>query len=544
MGTRALIALAIVLPWLALVPMANAAIAVALFTCALAASFHGWGLLVARGPATAAMQAGIAVCIGLSGVALALGIYTTTTATLVLFGGVAIHSVRLGRRLGASWFGAGAFTRPSPWLIAPLVVLAILGTVVVLGSAGDLASRPFDDDGNLLDQLRRIADTGSLGDVLGYPRAYQLGGHAALAAFANVAGDARWLRVIDGLGFVLAMGFVLVRMRLRDAHGALWATLIVIAGSALALAVSDPLPVWLGIGMMLALLEEDTPPLAAGVLAGALVALRHAYAPFAIVALVRVVRGDRRRALTGSVAALVVVLPYLVAALRAAHGIPVGALAIASPSGLPAKLGIAAAIALALLPLFAVALRDVRGLAFAAAAGLAGIAAQLTGDHALRFAWAIGIACMLALAITYAREPRTAAPTALLAALVLCVFIYEGETASGRASWYRRTSDLLDGIGYLARTHVSPPRDLDGILDAVPGDALVALWVPEPGRIDHARHRVVDLRTPRVAARADRALSMLHPRYLLLAPEDPPKLLNRLPPPIASRDGLILVELR
>ncbi len=563
-----------VLPWLALAPIANGAVAVALFACTLVAAFHGWGIALARSRGVEplrAIQWGIATVIGIAGIAIALGCYTSTIEAAIVFTGAAIHTVAVATHRRRPSLAAWSF-----WIV-PVALLAVVGVLAIVGGAGDFAARPFDDDGNVLGELRRLADTGALGDPIGYPRAFQLGGHVALAALANVAGDPRLLRMLEGLGLVLALACAIRRIGPRDAHGALWATLVVIAASAVAI-VAEPTPLWLGVGLMLALFDTDTPDIPLGVVAGALIALRLAYAPLAIVGIVWGTRGDRRRMLIAAAAMLAVIAPYLVSIARAALSVPAAARAMLPASTSAGKLAIAAAITLALIPLLVVALRELRGLAFASAAGLAGIAAQLTGDHALRFAWAIAIACMLALAIELARRPQSLQPVAMFAALILCVLIYDGQDASGRAGWYRRTAELVDSVGYLAHSSIAPPRDLDAILDAVPADAVIALWLPEPERLDHARHRLVDVRTPRLARLRDHRfdgkppelealLAALGARYVLLAPDDaalqrrmqlPPGAACAKPSPqcadgldlvarhyatIATRDGLQLVDL-
>lgn len=512
MGTRALTILAIVLPWLALLPIANAAVAVALFACALLAAFHGWGLILDRNAdATRAIQWGIGVVVGLAGLAIALHLYAPAA---IVYTGVAIHTAVLLLRLALSSFGPVPPLRIA-WYGVPGVALAVLGAVAVLGGAGDLAGRSFDDDGNLLGALRELADTGTST----VPHAFQLGAHAALAGLTNLV-DARLLRVIDALAFVTALAYAIARIRPRDAHGALIATLLVLAGSALALAISDPIPLWLGVGLVLAVLDDTAPPLATGVVAGALIALRHAYAPLAIVALVR-----RPRA---AISALIVVAPYLVTALRT-HGTEPASTGFG-------KLGIAVGVAIVALPFAVLILRDWRGLAVAAAMG--GIAAQLTGDHGLRYAWAIAIAAAILLAVDVAHRPL--GTRAMLLVLVLGLITYEGQEATGRSGWYRRTSDLVDGIGLLARAPLAPPRDLDAILAEVPADALVALYVPEPWRFDHARHKLVDIRAPRI--RADHAIATLRPRYVVFTWEDPPKLKSPLSA-ITVRDGMALARL-
>jgi len=496
----------IALPWLSLLPIANGAVAVLLFALTLCASFHGWGLAIGRkrdAEPVLAMQWGIAAVIGLAGVAMSIGRYGALIETLVLYAGVALHTAALARRYRER------IPLRGPWLPAALLLIAI-GTLAILGAAGDLVARPFDADGNLVGQLRGLADTGALGDPIGYPRAVELGGHAAIAALANAAGDPRLFSLIDRLAYALALALVLVRIRPRDAASGTWAAAIVVAASAIALGNDDG-ATWLAVGLSLALFTRDRDAYATGAVAGALVALRLAFAPVAVVGLAWSRAGWR-----GLVAMLAVAAPYLIA-----HG--------------PIAWG------------------------------------RMFAGY-LPLALAIAAALSLLIALAHRIDELRA-----IAALVLCVAIYDGRETAGRNGWYRRTVAQLDAARYLAHSELGPRPDLDALLAQVPDGARVAVWLPEPERVDHRRHTIVDLRTPgrrrehRWDGRASplrQLLDQAHVRYLLAAPDDvaaqrrqqnvfehavcsPPApamcddaLDSLLRAPLATRDGLVLVELK
>ncbi|HSR99898.1 MAG TPA: hypothetical protein VLM79_22745, partial [Kofleriaceae bacterium] len=211
-----LVGAAIALPWLILLPFGGAAeVIAAAFT--LVAAFHGAGLVVARlaraggaDDARAAspwlvIQWGAATAIGLSGLAIALGAGTLTTHAVVVFGFAAVHTIALGLRFARDTARiADILAGPRAWLV-PAALLAVLGAIAMLGAAGEPLARPFDDDGHVVAQLRRVLETGALGDSIGYPRTWQLGAQVALTAIASAAGEG-FARVVEPLALILALG--------------------------------------------------------------------------------------------------------------------------------------------------------------------------------------------------------------------------------------------------------------------------------------------------------------------------------------------------
>lgn len=505
-----MVAALIVLPWLSVAPIANGALAVILFALTVAASFHGWGLALARSRAAEpwlAIQWGVAAVIALGGFAMWLGHYTALAETVVLYAGVTLHSAALAPRFRVRVPLRG------PWLLSALLLGAV-GVLAILGAAGELAPRPFDADGNLVGQLRGLGDTGALGDAFGYPRAVELGGHAVLAALSNVAGDPRLFPLIDRLAYVLALALVLVRIRPQDGATGAWAALLVVAASALALG-SDDGATWIAVGLALALFTRDRDAYATGAVAGALIALRLAFAPVALAGVAWSRAGWR--GLAGMVA---VAAPYLLS----------------------------------------------RGSAPFAWARM------FTGY--LPLALALAAALIAAIALAHRTDDLRA-----LAVLFLCVAIYDGRETAGRNSWYRRTVAQIDAARYLAHADLGPRSDLDAILATVPDGERVAVWLPEPERLDHRRHEIIDLRTPQLARRREhrwdgrpsplrQLIDQAHARYLLAAIDDaaaqrrqqslfehavcvPPTppvcddaLDMLLRAPLAARDGLVLVELK
>jgi hypothetical protein len=515
-----LVAAAIALPWLTLLPLPGGAAVIA-HALTLVAAFHGAGLVVAglagqpsrvAGPGARspwlAFQWGAAALIGLSGLAIAAGVGTLATHAVLVFGSVAVHTGNVGLRFTSHVARVEeSLAGPHSWLV-PAALLAGLGTLAVLAAAADPLAQPFDDDGHVVAQLRRVLDTGALGDPIGYPRSTQLGAQIALAAVASGAGDG-FARIVDALAMMLALGLAVSRIGGRDPGSALWAVILIAAAFALALAPGDPLPCWTAVGLTLALYAmlsdtEPAPALPLAITAGALIALRHELAPIAAVAVIAAWwsrRTDHRRTavLLGGVCG--VSLPFVVARMLAWRSVPLIAHAAGPPElALVLRLALAAAIAAPAACVLRLALPDSRALRWAALAtvvALGAIAAQVTGagPYSRGLAWPIAIAFAITVAVELART-RWSGPAALVTSLVLCVVVAEGRAAPGPLRWSHRLADATTTIAYLAHPPAEPPEPYSALLASVPTGATVAVWVIEPERLDYADHRIIDLRTP------------------------------------------------
>jgi len=597
-----LVGAAIVLPWLTLLPVHGIAAALAhAFT--LIAAFHGAGLVIARlahqrdASPWLVISWGLAALCGLSGVAIAAGLGTLAGQAALVFGFVAVHTgtlaVGFARHTGLV---RASLAGPRTWLV-PAALLALLGTLAVLGAAGETLPRPFDDEGHVLAQLRRVLDTGALADPIGYPRRAGLGAQIALAAVAAGAGDA-FARFVEPLALVLALGLAGARLRARDPGAALWAALLIVTAFGLALAPADPLPCWTAVVLTVALYtmlgEAEPPPaLPLAITASALIALRFELAPIALVAVIAAWwprRADHRRTailLGGVIAACG---PFLVARMIAWRAVPAIAHAAFAPPREAAhvvRLLLAAAIAIPASFVLRLALpeRRTRWVTIATAVALGALAAHVTGagPYALRLAWPIGIAFAIVLVVELAGNRSIGAslvpsagaslvpspgaslvpsagssltpsagaslapsagaslvpspgsslvpsagsslvplpgaslvpsagsslvpspgaslvpslgPAALITALVLGVFLQEGREAPGRLRWSRRLAAAATDIEALRRPPGDGAERYAELLASVPPDATVAVWVAEPERLDYARHRIIDLRTP------------------------------------------------
>jgi hypothetical protein len=236
--------------------------------------------------------------------------------------------------------------------------------------------------------------------------------------------------------------------------------------------------------------------------------------------------------------ALAAVLPFVVARVQAWHSIPAIVHAIVSrppQAPLAVRLLIAVAVAVPAALVLRVVVPDRRGLRAAAtptAIALGAVAGHLTaaGAYSQRLAWPIAIAFGIILVIELARSAWSG-PTAPVTMLVLGLLIYEGREARGRLRLSRRIPALMHGIDALRHP---PGRGADPyreVLASVPAGATVAVWVAEPERLDYARHRIVDLRTPMAgrlrvqrwgahASKLDQVLAALQASFLLVEGDD------------------------
>ena len=576
MGT----ALALVAPWLVWLPFVRAPVTIdVLGAIAIAGAWHGWGRLVARAArcevdAVLAIAWGVAATVFLGGLLMALHLYD---ARLIVIAGTVAHSIDLVRR----WpDGRPAISRYS---LVPLVAIAAVAAIAVLAAAGQVTARPFDDDGSVIAQIKRLADTGTLGDAIGYPRTSQLGGHVVLAGLASAFADANRARLVDaglGLALVLALGFV--RIRARDAVGATWLVLIAVAACVFVAPGTDLAPLWLPAAIVIALdatlAREDRVAIPIALLAGSLAAIRSEVAPAALAFVVGAwwidrpsaphsgaarpgearpgdrtrTRDDLRRALVPFGGFVVVLAPYAVARAVAWHHVDVSVHALVEPphGAMLAKIALFAAIALAAVPLALLPVRELerRGLrvtAVACAVGIASVTAFGVRPYASHAYWPIAVGGVMIVAIAAAHRREVPAIALVLSAFALLV-IHDAQAATGRTtSWSWRTYDMMFDVEY-ARHAAPEGGGYDQLLAPVPRDETVAVWVGRPELLDYAAHRIVDLRTPRVARTGDRigaVVTASRARWLLVE-DDAPQPLAALGHAIASGGRARLIELR
>ena len=587
---------AAIAPWLVLAPMTGV-LAAAASALALAAAAHGAGVLLgalARRPDAhplLAVQWGTAALIGALGLALAAGVADLAMQAVLLYGCVAAHTAVIAVRFAAYRARLAAARRGVRFWLVPCALLAALAILHVLGAAGDLDGRPFDDDGHVIAQLQRLRETGDLGDPIGYARHAQLGGQLVWDALATAGGDVHLARLAEGLAFVLALGLALARLRPPgelDTASGLWGLLLVLAGSAFTYVRPDPAPCWTAVGLVLGLHAtladrsgpEAGPPgsvtrgrpggassLPVAVMAGALIALRFELAPVAAVALAAAWwpdRGSLRRTAVLAAGALAVAAPFVAARGLAWSSVPADARAFLAPPShaLGLQLALAAGAAAACAPLVAVTWRErpLRWFGAGAALAIAGVASQLTGErpYATGFLWPLAIAGAIAIVIELARTRRSTTG-ALLISLVVMVLIYEGRAAGGRKRWARRYIDLALDVEYLrtARDPAPISSGYEPLLRHLPPGATVAVWVLRPDRLDYsAPLRLFDLRTPRAAwlrgpswppdrAPLDDFLALAGADYLLLEEAAPGlEAVARRHPVIAQTGGVRLIDLR
>lgn len=543
----------VIAPWLALTPLAHTnASTVALYAITLIAAFHGLGVVVAwasrryAAPAFLAIQWGVAAAIAIGGIAMSLHVYTERVQWFVVFFGAAMHSGAMLWRFSDTRDVVAhqlRWDRTRLWFVI-IAALVALGLVHVVGSAGDINGRAFDDDGNVFAQVKRLVDTGALTDRIGFPRTTQLGGAITLDALATIAGDVRYARMMDALELILFLALVCSRIRTRDATSAIWAAFVVLLTSALSLLQSEPTPMWtttaLGVAVVATVettTDDQRTAIPAALLAGALVTVRMELAPFAIVGFFAAwwAAGGFGRSLawlTGL--ALVVIAPYVLV-----RSFAVGHVEAASHGSLIARIGMFVPIAIVassilLLP-FDDRTRAQRAVAWGTGAAIAGVASQLVGERAVavQYLWPIALIYVSKLVIELSRGDRSIVPAgAMITAVVAIVMINDGRETPGRPRWSHRYEELVYGVHYLHTRDVEPTGNpYASALASVPLGARVAVWVASPEKLDYEQFDIVDLRTPRIAplrkhdfAPHDSRLATLvaatHADYLLVEGDD------------------------
>ncbi len=541
---RVLLALAAIGPWSVLLSV-RGALGFAVVMVAVVASLHGWGLLVKRlariehAPAGLVVHWGLAALVALGGVAMAVHALDHTTQVVLMNGGLVLNASLLIADRRAHETRVVEFLRAadSRYLLAPAIALALVATLHVLGTAGDVSSSPFDDDGSIPAQLRRLWDTGTLADPLGFARGSQLGGHLVSGAMVTALAGGRWFRAVDGLGFALLLWLALGQLRPRSATASLWAVLVIFVAAAYPWVAITAMPRWLVTSMLLSLYvtferyaapEDDRWLWPLGLIAGAIAVTRTELLPISITILVAAGivaigrSGSGRRLFTLVAVPLATVIPFVVVRITARGTVPSAALAAILPHR-----GIAIA-ALVFIGLVIVALWIVartlesrcRWFALAGLVGLAGIVTQLSGlrPSATVLIWPILVSAGVAIGLDALRNATPGLRRiALVLSLLAAVLIYDGRDTSGRVRWARRYTELAANMQYLRDAF--PPRQLDApyesLLAKVPADTIIAVSVARPELLDYAAHQFIDVRAPRTAPRRAAVLRSLKPAYLL-----------------------------
>ncbi len=552
---------------------------------ALVAALHGAGAVVEwaagaprRREVWLRVAWGAALMMAVGGALMMLGAFPVRGQTALLYLGGIAHSAELARRArGYSDELATALRgeRRARWLFLIFAISAV-AVLHVLAAVGTVARRPWDGEMHLLGQLRLLADTGGLGDGVGFPRAQQLGGGAVLAALAGL-GELGWARMLDGVGLALLLALVGARLAALDEEGPLWAGLLVLVVMAFARVTFDASLFWMATALLVAGAmslegEVGSPRRSAPavLVAAALITLHHALLPCGLVLLLAALWPHRRGAaglLALAAVALAAVAPYVIERGRAAADVPAAVRALISPgSGFSlGRLAVFALVAAPSLPLLRWLLRAdradgdavlspppsassstlaARWFALALATGFAGVFSQLwvMRPYAFRYTYVFALALAAFAAVRYLERTATAAVTppprsllgsssrvrslplrSALLSLVLIVSVYEAQERRGGLRWTRRLAELGDAADHVLITGAAaPPSTLTAALAQVPAGATVAIWLGHPEQLDHARHRVLDLRTPVVAslrarspARFGRLLSALAPDFLL-----------------------------
>jgi len=587
---RALVAGIAVAPWLGLLAGRGGATAGALLghAVALVAAMHGAGAAVAWGAGSRGgggvwlrVTWGAALLIAAGGVLVMFGAFAAAGQTALLMLGVIAHSAELARgarryseELAAALRGAHRVR----WSLLTAALLAV-ALLHVLGNVGAVLRSQWGGELHLLGQLRLLADTGGLGDGVGFPRAQELGGGVVLSALAGL-GELGWTSMLDGLGLALLLALVSARLVILDEEGPLWAGLVVLVGMTFSRIAFDASLFWMAAALLLAgamsLEDEQRSPrraIPAVLVSAALLTLHHALLPCGLVLLLAALWPYRRRAaglLALAALALVVVAPYVIERSRAAADLPATVRALIAPrSGFSfGRLALFALITGGSLPLLRWLLRAgpragvasnhaastsaARWSALALATGFAGVLSQLwvTRPYASRYTFAFALVLVALAVVRAAQGDRTDAAAAAAAAasadsrapgsgsgsgavlahslplrsallsLFLLVSLYEAQELRGGLRWSYRWAELAAAAGYVLSTGAAaPPSTISAALADVPAGATVAIWLGHPERLDRSRHRILDLRTPFIVSLRARSPARFHRLLEQLAPD-------------------------
>jgi hypothetical protein len=538
----------------------SAHLAILWVSLAIVAAFHGYGRLAAAlvddedAPVGLVTAWGVAVVVAIAGVLVAAGIYGLAARVALLTAGCV---------LGAAWLSTNALRLASaarghvtPGTSAVAVVVGGIMIVQILAAAGHSLSPFLDVETSYLAQLRRVDDTGGLGDAVGFPRTAGLGGQIALAALIGPL-DATASHLIDeGILFVIAIAAASSAIRATG-----FARGLGFAGLTIALVVvpeysHDMAPYWslivLFVGTASTLERADRRhsarlALLAIFVAGAAATVRHPAIVFALFVGIIASRSSRRwpqPAAIGHAAILVgslACLSYLLAHVRAiGAGIDLGAFAewrtdLASRTVLWIGLGSAVLVVVSrALP------RDPTRTATLAigATLLAAGALQPSASGAWQYAIPAGLAILVLLGVRLFADPilpdeapreRTpmlgpAVVVATLAVALVALPRYRiGRpllSYTTRAAMALADARSLPGVPRSARTHRAAA--IAAAQRLVPAGSRLGLFVDRPDLVDHATHDVVDLRTSSVraclrwsqTAACRRATASLHGRDL------------------------------
>jgi hypothetical protein len=513
---------------------AGSALAPIALAAGVLACWHGLGRLVGwlagddDAPVGLVLAWGVALHLALSGCLLAIEQLGTAARTVLATGGVgagALWAMRRASRLAGAPLPRPTWAAAVPWLVA-----AALATVFVLGAAGAWSAPFLDEETGALGQLRRLADTGALGDAVGFPRAVGLGGHLALSALAAPLGDLRAAHLVDrGLLFAVVLAGLAGS---RPVAGASIGTLLVmLAAAAIPDYGADMAPRWalialvLGAGATLARARRRRSPrllVTAILMAAALVTIRHAGVGALVVIAAAALgepltTGRRRLAVVAAAVVAFTVGPYLIAAVRA-DGDGIGWRLLAQ--GVAPRIAIAAAVAAGLALLGGLAIpasrdddaRSQRTTLTAIAASIAAAGLFSLAGSAWQLMVTLATGWVIAVAAHAAATPvdddaadgdrpgaRPSWPLIVIAVTALTGGLAMARFAAGRPglTWPRRMAVLLADARALGRAVPAgaEAREHAVTMADVAADARVALWLDRPDLVDHRQRDIVDLRT-------------------------------------------------
>ncbi|MDX2092138.1 MAG: hypothetical protein SFX73_30010 [Kofleriaceae bacterium] len=523
-------ALAGVLPLAALliapVTLLGATVAAVVLALSALAGFGALFALASRrqldGPAEAwGLGLGMFLVVG-SGLA-ATDMFTASVQGALLTVGVVLHVIALV--MHRARIVAAIADRLQSTDTAGMVVASLIFAITVLhvmGAGMSFFRSPFDDDGNWIAAAQRLRDTGGFGDIIGYPRANQLGGTVVMTGLVATIEEVRSSWLAEGVGFAIAItglaGIAMTRrgestLATRMRQGGFVFLILFLALSAKAQAEKELSAFWIPTALVIASYRIIAAPapwtrvrsIELGLVIGGLATLRLELVPFALALIVVTMRDQRGKLYLGHVLAtggvlLVATLPLEIDRLVEGH---------------PFALRLGKLIPLVML-LAISAFADARGrrlpfvrFAWAAAVGVAAtyVGPTVAGAYSRAFSWPLmfGFAFLATAELARAQWAGVAAyrfrqlPAVALVVVGL-LSIVRAQDMTIRWNWRERTERWFHGAQLgLAMSSVHGREPYAPLTQLLPSDAAVLVWVDRPELLDFAERTFFDLRVPRHA---------------------------------------------
>ena len=224
---------------------------------------------------------GMAVLIFMGGLAAALSLATPALMFLLTVAGVAFAGLRL-RSFRMEWAAAGVLASALIFWYAPAVACTQF--------------EPYDDYLAYFPFVRRLFETGTLIEPFSLRRLAAYGGQSWLHAVVTLFGSEKNMNLLDR-GIAPVLFGALVYQLARERTGARWSAALALTAMTVPIARQNTMSQATGLMLWLALFRSSATrsPVAVGLVAAALCALRSSYIPAAVLALLLLPLANRTR---------------------------------------------------------------------------------------------------------------------------------------------------------------------------------------------------------------------------------------------------------